>query len=82
MIDKDLLAILVCPEDHSLLTEADVPTVARLNAAVAAGTLVNHGGRKVEKTLQGGLVRADGKRLYPIIDDIPVLLIDESIALG
>jgi uncharacterized protein YbaR (Trm112 family) len=27
-------------------------------------------------------VRADGKYLYPVREDIPVMLIDEAIALG
>ena len=81
MIDKDLMAILVCPEDHTPLTLADDQTIAKINAAVAVGALVNHVGRKVDKSLQGGLIRKDGKRLYPIFDGIPVLLIDESIEL-
>jgi uncharacterized protein YbaR (Trm112 family) len=35
----------------------------------------------VEKQLDGGLVREDGAYLYPIEDDIPIMLIDEAIPL-
>jgi uncharacterized protein YbaR (Trm112 family) len=31
--------------------------------------------------LEAGLVRADGKVLYPIRDGIPVMLVEEGIAL-
>jgi uncharacterized protein YbaR (Trm112 family) len=32
--------------------------------------------------LEGGLVRADGKVLYPMRGEIPVMLIDEAIPLS
>ena len=32
--------------------------------------------------LEGGLLRADGKVVYPIRNGIPVMLIDEAIPLG
>jgi len=83
MIDKQLLDILVCPQDHTPLSLADEELVERLNRAVTAEDVkvVNLGGGPVEEPLAGGLVRQDGKILYPIVDDIPVLLVDEAIAL-
>ena len=42
----------------------------------------NQAGRPVEQPLAGGLVRTDDALLYPIVDDIPVLLADEAIPLG
>jgi uncharacterized protein YbaR (Trm112 family) len=41
----------------------------------------NRAGRAVTETLDGGLLRADGKFLYPIRQDIPVMLVDEAILL-
>ncbi len=81
MIDKDLLKILVCPENHTPLSLADESLVDRLNRAAAAGTLKNRVGQPVQSGLEGGLVREDGTLFYPIIDGIPVLLIEEGIPL-
>lgn len=74
--------MLQCPDDRSPLAEADAAVVAELNGAVAAGRLRNRGGEPVTRTLEGGLVRRDGAYLYPIVDGIPILLIDEAIPLG
>ena len=82
MINKELLAILVCPTDHTPLRIAEDQLVARLNRAVVAGRVKNQAGRPVEQPLAGGLVRADNALLYPIVDDIPVLLADEAIPLA
>jgi uncharacterized protein len=82
MLSPEFLEILRCPEDHSRLSAAGDEIVARLNVAVASGRLQNRGGRKVEKHLDGALLRADGKVAYPIIDQIPVLLVDEGIFIG
>lgn len=79
MIDKDLLAILACPETHQPLAEADAALLARLNRAIAAGTLSNVAGERVGDALEGGLLRADGRICYPVREGIPVLLIDEGL---
>ncbi len=79
MIDPDLLNSLVCPENRTPLAEVSDETLARLNDAVRAGSLKNRVGRKIESLLDGGLVREDGAILYPVLDGIPVLLIDEGI---
>ena len=55
--------------------------IARLNQAVAEKTLKNRGGQVIEKPLESGLVRADGKLLYVISDDIPIMLSDEAVDL-
>jgi uncharacterized protein YbaR (Trm112 family) len=79
MLHAELLAMLRCPEDQSKLALADAATVARLNEAVAAGRLKSRGGQKIDKRLDGALIRADGRIIYPIIDQIPILLVDEAI---
>ncbi len=81
MISPQFLALLRCPEDRTPLAPADDAVVARLNTAVDAKQLRNRGGELVARKMEAGLVRADGAYLYPIVDGIPILLIDEAIPL-
>jgi len=80
-IEKDLLKILACPDTHQSLAEASAEVLAELNERIRAGGVQNVGGREVDLELEAGLLREDGRILYPIRDQIPVLLIDEGIAL-
>jgi len=82
MVDAELLEILVCPEVKTPVTLASAETLALLNAAIAGGGVKTRGGAAVTEAVTEGLVRADGQYLYPVRDDIPVMLIDEAIALG
>lgn len=82
MVDPELLSILVCPENKTPVTEADSELVARINKAIESGSLKNRAGEKVEEHIDGGLVREDRQYLYPVRDDIPIMLIDEAIPLG
>lgn len=81
MIDHELLKVLCCPETHQGLAAADPALVARLNGEIALGAVKTRGGQIVRDRLDGGLVRDDGKYLYPVRQNIPVMLIDEAILL-
>ncbi len=80
-ISKDLLAILCCPETKLPVMMADAVLIKKLNEAVARGGLMNTGKKPVAEQLQDGLVRTDLKILYPIRENIPVMLIEEGIPL-
>ena len=80
-IDQKLLEIICCPETKQDLKVADEELISRLNELVERKELKNRIKQPVEKKLDGGLIREDGKYLYPIIEEIPILLIDESIPL-
>jgi uncharacterized protein YbaR (Trm112 family) len=82
MVDASLVAILVCPETHQPVRVADEATVSKVNAAISTGTLKNREGEAVTEPIQTGLVREDNTYLYPVRDDIPVMLIGEAIALA
>lgn len=81
MIDEQLLEILACPEDKSPVHLADEALVRQVNQAIAAGRLSNRAGNSVSEPIDGGLVREDGQWLYPIRDDIPVMLVEEALPL-
>jgi uncharacterized protein len=79
LINHQLLDILRCPQDHSELSLADPSLVARVNECIGAGALITVGGQPLKKPLDGGLVRAAGDLMYPIVGGIPVMLADEAI---
>jgi uncharacterized protein YbaR (Trm112 family) len=80
-VSEELLEILVCPETRQPVTVAEAQVIARLNGEVESGSLRNRGGEAVSAAIQEGLIREDGKILYPVEDGIPVMLIEESIEL-
>ena len=82
MIDKMLLDMLACPETHKPLREATPAEVERINARIAAGTLVNRGGQKVTERIDGGLLVEGGQFLYPVYADIPIVLVEDALPLA
>jgi uncharacterized protein len=81
MLNPELLKILVCPETKQPLNLADARLLERVNLAVAGGYLRNRGGERVKEPIEEALVREDGEVLYPIRENIPVMLLDEAIPL-
>ncbi len=81
MIDQSLLDILVCPETKQPLRVADEQMLKAVNTSIEKGAVTNRGGKPVTAGLDEALVREDGGVLYPVRDDIPIMLIDESIPL-
>ena len=79
-MDKRLLDILCCP-----VTKVPVRPLARneldaLNQAIAVGQVNNVSAAAVSSALQAGVITTDGKLVYRVEDDIPVMLADEAIA--
>jgi uncharacterized protein YbaR (Trm112 family) len=80
-LPADLLEILVCPETHQKLRAADNDFVERLRRLQSEGRLLNREGRPVADPPGAALIREDGKFAYLVIDQIPVMLIQEAVAL-
>lgn len=80
MIDSNFLAMLVCPATRQPLRMASADELAAVNRAIAAGTAKNRGGTPVTAQWPAALTTADGAWLYPILDDIPILLSSEAVA--
>jgi uncharacterized protein YbaR (Trm112 family) len=80
-VSEELLEILVCPETKQPVKPAPEELIQRLAEDIRAGKVRNRGGEKVGEPLTEGLLREDGKVIYPVDDGIPVMLIEESIEL-
>jgi uncharacterized protein YbaR (Trm112 family) len=81
MIDKELLDILCCPDTKQSVAPAEADTLEKIRILVEAGDAENVGGAKVEHAPEEGLLREDGKVLYPVRNNIPIMLGEEGIVV-
>ena len=82
MISEDLLKVIACPETKQDLVVAEDEIVQKINNLIESGELLNRSKQKVTEKIDAGLIQKEDRQyLYPIRDEIPILLIDESIAL-
>ncbi|MCA9099905.1 MAG: hypothetical protein R3C10_12465 [Pirellulales bacterium] len=80
-ISDDLLAIIVCPETRMKLRLAESELVGRVNDAIKRGAVHRRAGQLVGEPVDALLIREDNQVVYPVRDGIPVLLVDDAIAL-
>lgn len=78
-MDKRLLDILCCPVSKQPVRPLSKPQIDSLNRAIAVGNVQTTAGAAVSQPLTAGLIVADGKVIYRVEDDIPVMLADEAI---
>jgi len=82
MISENLLAVIACPETKQDLVVAENDIVQKINDLIEKGELLNRSKQKVTETIDGGLIpKEDKSYLYPIRNEIPILLMDDSIPL-
>lgn len=81
-MDAELLKILCCPETHQQLHPVPSGLLEKINGQISSGRLKNRAGRIVREKLEDGLVRADGRYIYPMYQRIPMLLVDEALPIN
>ncbi len=79
MIDRELLEILCCPKTKVPVEMLSEDKLKALNDRIGRGEVKTVDGSKVDTPLDAGLITEDGKTIYRIDDDIPIMLIDEGI---
>ena len=78
-VDGKLLEILCCPVSKTPLTLLTQEKLDKLNSAITSGEALFVDGAKISEPLSEGLITADGKVIYPVHNDIPVLLAEKGI---
>jgi uncharacterized protein YbaR (Trm112 family) len=79
MTEVELFDLLACPKTRQRVKPAAPELVRQINDQIQAGSLKNCAGRVVTEKLDGALVTADGRYLYPVRQSIPILLWEEAV---
>jgi len=74
-VDPELLAILVCPKTKGPLERIPLPPEVRESLVEKYRDKF----RDEEPVVEEGLYSRDAGLVYPIVSDIPVMLIDEAL---
>lgn len=74
-VDPELLAILICPKSKGALELVELPPEVR---ASLKDKYREHF-RDEEPVVEQGLYCADSQLVYPIVSDIPIMLVDEAL---
>ena len=78
-VDGKLLEILCCPVSKTPLTRLAASRLKKLNAGISEGSVLTITGDVVGQTLREALITEDSKVIYPVIDEIPILLEERGI---
>lgn len=81
-MDRKLLDILACPSTRQPLGLLESRGLDALNQAIAGGGIRRIDDSPQLDAIREALVTRDRKLAYRIDDGIPVLLVEEGIALG
>lgn len=74
-VDEELLAILVCPKTKGPLERVALPAEVRRSLVEKYREKF----RDEEPVVEDGLYSPEAGLVYPIVSDIPVMLIDEAL---
>lgn len=74
-VDPELLEILVCPQSRAPLTVVTLPAGVRQELVAR----YREHFRDEEPQVEEGLYCAESGLVYPIVSDIPIMLVDEAL---
>jgi len=74
-VDPELLEILVCPKTKGRLEQVELPEQVRK----ALVEKYREHFREEEPEVSEGLYCAESGLVYPVVSDIPIMLIDEAL---
>lgn len=80
-LPNDLLALLVCPKTKQPLIRLPADQLAALNQRIAAGEVCDLEGTPLEAPLTEALITRNGNTIYPVVEDMPVLLEGRGIVV-
>lgn len=72
---------LICPESQLPLLVVPEELLANINGQIRRDALYNRSKRKITTHLDAGLMSAAGRLIYPVINGIPLLLVNEAIEI-
>jgi uncharacterized protein YbaR (Trm112 family) len=78
-IDGKLLEILCCPASKTPLKKISAARLEKLNRAIKAGEVQYVNGEPVSGKLREALITEDSKVIYPVVENIPILLEEKGI---
>ena len=81
-VNKELLEILCCPKTHVPVRTVTPVELREINAKIENGGLAYADGSAIEKPLVEALITEDGRTVYRIDDDIPIMLPEKGIPLA
>jgi len=78
-IDGKLLEILCCPISKTPLIRLSASRLEKLNRAIKAGEVQYVNDDPVTQTFREALITEDSRVIYPVIENIPILLHEKGV---
>ena len=81
MDHQQLIQMLRCPETMQTVREASASELAEWNCQIALGLMKTRVGNFRKVPLTAALVREDGHLVFPVENDIPIMLLEEALVV-